>query len=102
MASPDKRHSRRATRITILLAIFLLTPGLIGFSGKFLELIHVFRVGGEGAFAVTPIVNYLCASLGFLFLLLWAARNGMFRDMENPKYLMLEREEQLDRASTPK
>ena len=39
----------------------------------------------NGAFAITPMVNYLLASLGFLCLLLWATRNGMFRDIESAK-----------------
>jgi hypothetical protein len=42
------------------------------------------------------MMNYLLASLGFFFLLLWAAARGMFRDIERPKYEMLERERLLD------
>ena len=42
------------------------------------------------------MVNYLLASLGFLCLLLWAAVNGMFHDMEKPKRIMLRREMMLD------
>jgi hypothetical protein len=42
-------------------------------------------------------VNYLLASIGFLCMLIWAAANGMFRDIEQPKYRMLEVEEQLNR-----
>jgi hypothetical protein len=30
-------------------------------------------------------------------LLVWATRNGMFRNIEKPKYDMLDREEELDR-----
>jgi nitrogen fixation-related uncharacterized protein len=43
------------------------------------------------------VVNYLLASLGFFCLLMWAALNGMFRDLEQPKYNMLENERELDR-----
>ena len=49
-----------------------------------------------GAFAITPIVNYLLAGCGFLLLFAWAARNGMFRDIEAPKFQMLENERRLD------
>ena len=56
----------------------------------------------EGAFAIAPIVNYLLASAGFLFVLLWATANGMFHDIEAPKYRMLEREEELDKQMKSK
>jgi hypothetical protein len=41
-------------------------------------------------------MNYLLASLGFFCLLLWAAANGMWRDVEQAKLDMLEREKLLD------
>ena len=50
----------------------------------------------EGAFAISPIVNYLLASFGFLLLFGWAALGGMFHDIEQPKYTMLENEARLD------
>jgi hypothetical protein len=86
-------------RITILLAVLILIPSGYGFIGKFIELINVAKGEAGGAFAVAPIMNYLLASLGFLCLLLWAAGRGMFRDIENPKRQMLEREAELDARS---
>lgn len=84
-------------RVTLLLAVLILIPSGYGFAGKFIELIHVFRGEPGGAFAVAPMMNYLLASLGFFCLLLWAARHGMFRDIEKPKFEMLAHEELLDR-----
>jgi hypothetical protein len=81
-----------------LMYALILVPCLYGFGGKFLELVHVLRERPEGAFAVAPIVNYLLATTGFLFLLGWAAANGMFRDVERPKTAMLENETLLDAA----
>lgn len=86
-------------RITILLAVLILIPSGYGFIGKFIELINVAKGEAGGAFAVAPIMNYLLASLGFFCLLLWAAGRGMFRDIENPKHQMLEREAELDARS---
>jgi hypothetical protein len=83
-------------RITLLLAVLILIPSGYGFVGKFIELIHVFQGEPGGAFAVAPMMNYLLASLGFFCLLLWAAVRGMFRDIERPKYDMLEHERLLD------
>ena len=82
--------------IRALIALALLLPCLWGFGSKFRELVILCRGDVEGAFAITPIINYLCASIGFLLLLGWGAMNGMFRDVELPKYTMLEHEAQLD------
>ena len=90
--------SKLQIRITLLLAVLILIPSGYGFVGKFIELIHVYRGEAEGAFAVAPMMNYLLASLGFFCLLLWAAAHGMFRDIESPKYEMLQHEEMLDRS----
>ena len=72
---------------------------MLGFVMKFLELINLTQGDADGGFAITPVVNYLFASAGFFFLLLWAAINGMFNDLEQPKFLMLENEEKLDRIT---
>jgi hypothetical protein len=58
----------------------------------------LFRGDTDGAFAITPILNYLLAGAGFLLLFFWAAFNGMFHDIESPKHLHLEREKMLDRG----
>ena len=95
----SNKSNRLQNRITILLAILILLPSMYGFVGKFIEFIHVFRGVPGGQFAVAPILNYLLASLGFFCLLLWAAGKGMFRDIENPKQQMLDREAELDARS---
>jgi hypothetical protein len=83
-----------------LIAMAFLGPCLWGFGSKFYELVVVCRGDPNGAFAITPIVNYLLASTGFLLLLGWGAFNGMFRDIEAPKYMMLENEQRLDANET--
>ncbi|MGE3316188.1 MAG: hypothetical protein AB7O26_13815 [Planctomycetaceae bacterium] len=88
---------RRQTRTTLLLAVVLLTPALVGFGMKFIELFSLSRGEAEGWFALSPVVNYLLASIGFLCLFGWAAAHGMFRNMEEPKRHMLAIEGILDR-----
>ena len=97
--------SRTHRVVMLLMAVAVLVPSLFGFGTKFIEFIALYRGDVEGAFAISPILNYLLASLGFLFLFGWAALGGMFRDIEAPKYTMLENEmrldeEQDDRTST--
>lgn len=50
----------------------------------------------EGAFALVPILNYLLVTLGFLLMFGWWVLSGGFRDIERPKYNMLENETILD------
>lgn len=92
-----KRLDYRRRLLGLLLALVILIPSMIGFGNKFLELIRIYRGDADGAFAVAPITNYILASTGFLFLFFWAAGNGMFRDIERPKYAMLENERRLDK-----
>ena len=90
------RHERKTCQtyrrrlLGLLLAAVILIPSLLGFGNKFIELIRIYRGDADGAFAVAPITNYILASTGFLLLFFWAAANGMFRDIERPKYAMLE------------
>ena len=67
--------------------------------GKGLDYIHTFQGASDGAFAITPMVNYLLASAGFFCLLVWATVNGMFQDIEQPKHTMLEHDAALDGKS---
>ncbi len=97
---PEKRNPNRTVFIvTMVLAVLILIPSLLGFGLKFLELMHVLQGEESGRFALTPIMNYLFASLGFLCLLIWATCQGMFRDIERPKETMLENEERLNQRA---
>lgn len=99
-AAPSGTPSRSwAWTITVVFAVLILIPSMLGFVMKFGELMELTSSGdgSDGGFAITPVVNYLLASAGFFFMLLWAAANGMFRDLEQPKYLMLQNERELDR-----
>ena len=97
--SDTTKKSRTRSIVTLILAALILVPSMLGFLAKFNEFVHTFRGETGGVFAITPVANYLLASLGFLCLLVWAAMNGMFHDIEKPKYTMLERENELDRKS---
>lgn len=94
--------SRWRSRVTLALAVLILVPSLWGFGSKFLEFIAIYRGDADGSFAIAPILNYLLASLGFLLLFAWAVMNGMFHDIERPKYTMLEIDEQLEKQSPRK
>ena len=82
--------------VIIAMSVLILVPSMLGFVNKFLEFMHTFRASPDGKFAITPMLNYLLASLGFFCLLVWAAFNGMFHDIERPKHHMLELHEMLE------
>ena len=92
--------SKISTWITMVLAVLIIIPSMYGFIGKFLEFINVFKGESDGVFAIAPMLNYTLATLGFLFLLVWATFNGMFKDIEKPKNTMLENEERFDHQGT--
>ncbi len=89
-------QNRKLLIANVCFAVIVLVPSLYGFSGKFAEFLHLFRGDSDGVFAITPILNYLLASLGFFCLFFWALMHGMFHDVEQPKRSMLEIERQLD------
>lgn len=90
------RPSRVKTAVLVVMSVAILVPSMAGFVMKFIEFIHTFRSASDGAFAITPMLNYALASLGFFCMLIWATFNGMFHDIERPKHTMLEIEEMLN------
>lgn len=91
-----ERRNRRTMLWTMLFALVFLGPSMFGFVTKFIEFMRTFGTAEEGVFAIPPMINYMLASLGFLCMLTWAMRNGMFTDIEEPKETMLTRELALD------
>ena len=99
MTTRTSSDSRLKSITLIVMSLIILIPTMVGFAMKFIEFVHTFRDHSDGVFAITPMTNYLLASLGFFCMLIWAACNGMFHDIERPKYHMLDTEQQLDDAA---
>ena len=96
IAGKPVHTSPRQIWTTVGFALLILIPSMIGFSNKFREFVLLIRGDVDGIFAITPVVNYLLASLGFFCLFFWAIYQGMFRDIEAPKFQLLENERKLD------
>lgn len=88
--------TRRMAWGTWLFSAMVLIPVILGFSNKFLDLILIIQGDEEGAFAATPIVNYLFATAGFFCLMLWTACQGAFHELDTPSHVMFENEQRLD------
>jgi len=91
--------SRRQTWITVIFAIVIFIPCIFGFGTKFLELVNLSHSDQEGRFALTPVVNYLLATMGFLCMFLWGATRGTFHNVEAAKQKMLDDDELIEKAS---
>lgn len=84
--------------VTWLVSALVLIPTILGFANKFLDLVLVVQGDEEGAFAVTPIVNYLLATAGFLCLLIWTATQGAFQDLDAPSRKMFDDEQRFNKS----
>lgn len=81
---------------TWVVSALVLIPTILGFGNKFLDLVLVVQGDEEGAFAITPIVNYLFATAGFLCLLIWTATQGAFQDLDGPSRKMFDDEQRFN------
>lgn len=85
----------------VVFALIFFVPAGVGFTAKLYE--FAVTAGAEasgrfedGRFALIPLANYLLVFGGMACLLVWAVYNGMFKDVEAPKYTMLENERKLE------
>ena len=88
------------TRTVILYSLFIGVMLVSGgaFIGKMFEFVMTMsgtEVAGFGAVAVS---TYLLGMAPILFLLLWAVTTGRFRDVEAPKFRMLELDREIERG----
>ncbi len=84
---------------TWIVGAAVLIPTILGFANKFLDLIIIAQGDEEGAFALTPMINYLLATAGFFCMLMYAVTQGAFHDINAPSHSMFENELELDRRS---
>lgn len=93
-----QRSDSAAKRIALwFLALGILIPGGYGFTEKMIQFIRTLNTEEGAGFTIFPISNYFLIAAGMACLLVWAVAHGMFRDIEEPKYKMLEQEAELDR-----
>lgn len=100
----------RGTRMFLwLFSILMVITAGTAFLFKLIEFIYQFIsadntvAGGQGVrhgfiFAISPLMTYLIVAAGFACLFVWALLGGQFKDVEAPKYRMLDLQDQIDRA----
>lgn len=57
-----------------------------------ISIVSLLRSGQLTGYAVLTSLSYLAVALGFLLIITWAFLRGQFRDVEAPKYKVLELE----------
>jgi len=100
---PDEQPpSRGARRFLWIFSILMVVTAGSAFFFKLIEFILTATREGPSAMGsfLIPVLNYLLVAAGFLLLFLWAYFSGQFRDVEAPKYRMLEMQEQFDREQS--
>jgi hypothetical protein len=98
-AGSARAPGRRQKWFTIIFAIVIFIPCALGFGNKFVELVQLSHGDAEGRFALTPVINYLLATLGFLCMFAWGALRGTFHNVEDAKQKMLDDDKRIDEAS---
>lgn len=90
-----KRNWHKLISWLVVLAVFI---GGATFVHKLIEFARTAGRDDMPGFALVSVVPYFVATFGFLLLAIWAFLRGHFKDIEEPKYRMLDQEKEYDRA----
>ena len=92
--------SRRARVFLWVFSVAMILTAGSAFVMKLCDFYVTATTQGPGSLAsfLIPVLNYLVVALGFACLFLWAYFSGQFRDLEAPKYRMLQMQREIDRA----
>lgn len=94
-----KREARRArTWAVVGFALAVVLFAGVGFVYKMTEFTMTIIHSEVEGFGVAAIAIYLIGLLPIFFLTLWAILTGRFRDIERPKFRMLELDREIERG----
>jgi cbb3-type cytochrome oxidase maturation protein len=95
----SRRPGGAIARFVALGMLVAIAAGGAGFVYKLFQFTReaLAAEGAEASFALVPVVVFVCVGTGFVFLFLWALLRGQFRDIEEPKYRLLEEDELYER-----
>jgi cbb3-type cytochrome oxidase maturation protein len=98
---PDRPPmSRAARRFLWVFSVAMIVTAGTAFIFKLIEFSYTALSRGSESLAsfLIPVLTYLVVAAGFFCLFLWAYVSGQFRDIERPKYRMLEMQDEIDAA----
>lgn len=84
---------------SLVLTFFVTAVTIAGcmFTFKLFSFLKTIKRDELAGFAFDPIVIYAMVAMGFLCLLAWAFLTGQFKNIERPKYEMLEEFDEQER-----
>ncbi len=89
-------RSRRIAVIAFAVAVLVIAG--LGFVYKMTEFATTIIKDDVEGFGAVAVSIYLIGMLPIVFLTLWAVLSGRFRDIERPKYRMLELDREIERG----
>ncbi len=95
-AAGESNNSRSAHRFVWGFGVVMVILAGGGFLFKLIEFIAVFTNDEPLQFAVMPVLTYLIVAAGYGCLFMWAYTKGQFKNIEGPKYRMLEMQDEID------
>lgn len=93
---PTPQEQRRFRIWVIVVTLGMMIAGS-GFVFKLVEFIRVAQSQDAEGFAVVPVVTYFLVTSGFICVFIWNYLRGGLRDVEKPKYRLLERHDEIER-----
>lgn len=95
--TPPRRWSLRYIAVLLFAVAVLVIAGL-GFAYKMSEFAMTIVKDDVEGFGVVAVAVYLIGMVPIVFLTLWAVFTGKFRDIERPKFRMLEIDREIERG----
>lgn len=101
---PDDWHAmqeqtpRSVHRFVWAFGTFMVVVAAGGFLFKLYEFFHAFLGDHPMNFSLIPVMTYLIVAAGFGCLFMWAYLSGQYKNIEGPKYRMLEMQQEIDEA----
>jgi hypothetical protein len=84
--------------IVLAFAVAVLVVAGLGFSYKMTEFAQTIATDEVEGFGIVAVSVYLIGMLPIVFVTMWALFTGRFRDIERPKFRMLELDEEITRG----
>lgn len=88
--------SRGARRFLWVFSVAMLVITGTAFLFKLIEFAYSFTGDQPLRFAILPVITYLIVASGFACLFFWAYLTGQYKDVEAPKYRMLQMQDEID------
>lgn len=89
----------KPNRFVFWFSIVVILMAGSAFLFKLIEFAITFSQSESIRFALIPVMTYLIVAAGFASLFFWAYLTGQFRNIEGPKFRMLEMQDEIDAAA---